>query len=289
MTLEQIDLENYRLDLLRKDSGTLVVTFKAMAPAERENHLVRDRPGWLANFLEARDESILHVKPTASNWYRRPDFHAWLDQNQALFSGFDRVVLIGGSMGGYGALDFAEVMQATQVLSMNPQSTLAKDLVPWETRFPLGDKEDWSGAYRDAALTGRGEVHVIADRYDLKDYAHVQRLKNIHFSNFPFVGHMVPVWLTQLQCLHPIVGAVIDAQPPDAVKKIVSQSVRDRRKLARWWGCMLDAANKHKKLHFVEPFLTEELVDGLIPKNLNDSHVKRVRHAVRKMAQRSDR
>lgn len=289
MTLEKIDLENYRLDLLRQDSGTLVVTFQARAAVEDEKHLTRDRPGWGANFLDARGDSVLHVKPTTSNWYRRPDFHTWLDRNQPLFSGFDRVVLVGGSMGGYGALAFAEVMQATQVLALNPQSTLAEDLVPWENRFALGKQEDWSGAYRDAALTSQGEVYVIADRYDHLDYAHVRRLRNIQFSNFPFVGHMVPIWLVQLKCLKPIVGAVVDGQPPEAVQDIIAQAIRERRKLERWWVCLFDTACRHKKRHLVEPFLTEEMLDGLISMELNDGHSLRLRSELRHLAQRNGR
>lgn len=258
-----IDLENYRLDLVRKSGPTLVVTFEPMTACLRNPS--RDRPGWSAKFLRPRSESVLYVKPQQPNWYRRPDLFAWLDKEQALFSGFDRVVLMGGSMGGYGALAFAQAMQATEVLSLNPQTTLAADLVPWETRFTLGRAEDWTGAYRDAAETTQGEVYVVADRYEDKDYRQVARLPRYHFANFPFVGHKVPAWLLQLDALKPVSLAVLDGLPPAQVLATIQAAVRQRRKLERWWAGMVEMANKHDKRDWLARFVTADAIEAAIP------------------------
>jgi len=253
MGLARIDLKNYTLDLVRKDSGTLVVSFESMGPSMANPS--RDRPGWGFRFLASRDESVLFVKPSKPNWYRRPDFHRWLDRNAALFAAFDRVVLVGASMGGYGALAFAEPMRATGILALNPQSTLAPDLVPWEDRFPRGLTEDWSGPYRDGAAPARGKLFVVADRYEALDMRHVNRLKSAFFYNFPFVGHIIPIWLSQVNGLKPLMRAVIDGRSPARVGKILSSCLRKRRSLEIWWTHLFARAASKNSLHRLAPFL----------------------------------
>jgi hypothetical protein len=261
--LSRIDLENYALDLHRRDEGTLIVTFEPMTACLRNPS--RTRPGWGAKYLDTRPESTLYVKTTAPHWYRRRDLFQWLDDSQSFFSGFDRIILMGGSMGGYAALAFGQAMQATDILSLNPQSTLAKDLVPWESRFAKGKMEDWSGEFRDAAETTCGNVYVIADRYDDMDYAHVKRLRNIQFSNFPFVGHKIPAWLLQLGALKPVISTVLDSRSPKEVNAAISIEVRTRRKLERWWVGMVAAAHKQGRIDRLKPFLSSRNLAGILP------------------------
>jgi hypothetical protein len=282
MTLEKIDLENYRLDILRRESGTLVVSFEPMTPSQTNPS--RDRLGWGAHFLDKRSEDVLYVKTTAPHWYRRADFYHWLDSNQSLFESYDRVVLMGGSMGGYGALAFAQAMRASAVLSLNPQSTLASDLAPWETRFSVGKREDWSGAYRDASVTSQGDVYVIADRYDTLDYNHIRRLKNCHYSNFPFVGHKIPAWLSQLNGMKAISSAVIDSNLPEEVMATISGVIRKRRKLEHWWINLLMTARRQNKEHLLKPFITLKLLDSLVDMKTDNERLLDLRNDLRDLA-----
>ncbi|WP_093994407.1 hypothetical protein [Flavimaricola marinus] len=236
----------------------------------------RDRPGWSAKFLRCRPESVLYIKPQQPNWYRRPDLFDWIEAEHALFSGFDRVVLMGGSMGGYGALAFARAMRATEVLSLNPQTTLARDLVPWETRFALGRAEDWTGRYRDAAETTQGDVYVIADRYEKNDFMQVDRLRGHHFANFPFVGHKVPAWLQQLDALKPVSLAVLDGLPPAEVQATIHGAIRQRRKLERWWAGVANIAGKHGKRDLLARFVTPEAIEAAIPMKPDSAMLRRL-------------
>ncbi len=248
---QKIDLDNYRMDLLRRDSGVMVVTFEPMTACL--SNPSRDRAGWGAKFLMPRSEDLLLVKPTTPNWYRRPDLHRWLDENGKIFAQYDRVILMGGSMGGYGALAFAQAMRATEVLSLNPQSTLAPDLVPWENRFQTGKTEDWTSAYRDAAETLAGKVYVVADRYERLDRKHVERLgPGINFFNFPMVGHRVPEWLRQMGVLIPLSTTVIDGDDPS---RMLNAAIRRRRELERWWAGMVVLAERRGRLARLAPFL----------------------------------
>lgn len=260
---EKIDLENYRLDLLQRGSSVLVVTFEPMTVCL--SNPSRDRGGWGLGFLMPRSEDLLLIKPTTPNWYRRPDLHRWLEARSDLFAQYDRVVLMGGSMGGYGALAFARAMRATEVLSLNPQSTLAQDLVPWENRFRLGTQEDWDGAYRDAAETLQGKVYVVADRYEKLDKLHVERLgADIQFFNFPMVGHRIPQWLLDLKVLKQLSTTVIDGQDPGP---LLRKTIRQRRELERWWAGLVKLAQRQGRLDRLRPFLRAADLDSCVPMN----------------------
>lgn len=281
MSLTRTDLENYTLDLDEKNSGVLVVTFEPMTPSM--TNPTRDRKGWGFSFFSRRAESVLYVKPTAPHWYQRPDFHDWLDENTALFDAYDRVVLVGGSMGGFGALAFAKAMRATEVLSLNPQSTLAKDLAPWESRFGLGMREDWNGRYRDAAEGLHGTVHVIADRYDALDRRHIDRLPtSFHYYNFPFVGHKVPAWLSQVDGLKPLMSAVIDGAPPSDIRKIVTTYTRRRRNLEAWWLGLYSRSAAKGRLDRLTPFLDRLDLDEIVEVSPKDGDLRVAQIAFRK-------
>ena len=136
-------------------------------------------------------------------------------------------------------------------------------------------------------MTGRGDIYVIADRYDTLDYNHVRRLKNCHFSNFPFVGHKVPAWLSQLNGMKPISSAVIENKPPKEVTAIISGIVRKRRKLERWWVGLLTTARLHKKEHLLRPFLTQELLESLVDMKLDNETSTQLRNDLRDLANNS--
>jgi pimeloyl-ACP methyl ester carboxylesterase len=270
---QKIDLGNYRMDLVRRGSGVMVVTFEPMTACRRNPS--RDRAGWGAKFLMPRTEDLLFVKPTTPNWYRRSDLHVWLEKYGKLFDQYDRVVLMGGSMGGFGALAFATVMRATEVLALNPQSTLANDLVPWEKRFDIGKEEDWSGPYRDAAKTLHGKVYVVADRYEPLDKLHIERLgTEIVFYNFPMVGHRVPEWLLQLKALQPLSIAVIEGGDPGP---LLIQTIRRRRELERWWAGIVKLAERQRRLDRLQPFLSESVLTHCLKMDENSQDLVELR------------
>jgi len=72
------------------------------------------------------------------------DFFIQMNKS-GFFHGFEQVMTYGGSMGGYGALAYADAVNAGVVLSINPQATLSERLAPWETRFSQGKNSSGKG------------------------------------------------------------------------------------------------------------------------------------------------
>lgn len=244
-SVQIIELPNYQLNLLLRGSSTLVVSFEARHTGDRPI----TRNGWAYRLLKDRAEDVLFIKTYVADWYRRGALWEWAEKESQLFKAYSRRVLIGGSMGGYGSLAYSRLLKATEVLAFNPQTTLARDLTPWETRYRTAWAEDWSGPLRDAAEEVHGATYVVSDPYDYLDYAHVRRLRNIRFIPFPFVGHEMPKWLNHLGVLWPALADVIDGRDPTAT---IEEGFRRRRALPRWWHILRKKARERGKRHALQ-------------------------------------
>jgi len=156
------------------------------------------------------------------------------------FHPFRRIVTYGGSMGGYAALAFADLIGATYVFSLNPQSTLDKQKVPWETRFRQGSHEDWSGRYAEASDGIRcvKQAYIAVDMRDALDRRHVDRIRGraVEILNMPFVGHFIPRHLQQTGLLQSTLFAIMreEFDIDDFRKK-----ARGRRNLAAYYDRLL--------------------------------------------------
>jgi hypothetical protein len=188
------DLPANRL-LYTPGDATLVVSFDNAGSPHREPP---DRPAWGHKFYTGEGHAVLGVIAKASDWYRDPDLHAALIElrDTGFFARFDRVMMTGSSMGGYGATAFAGLAPGCHVLSFNPQSTLRSDLVPWETNHPNGRIQDWIGPFADAATEARAaaQCYVFYDPYHFEDRRHADRYSGpgLRHMRVPFMGHGLP-------------------------------------------------------------------------------------------------
>ena len=204
--LFRCELEHYTIDALVRSESQLVVCFDHAGIAESQPS--RDRLGWGLGFvLNHTDKSGLFIKPTESNWFRKPGLYKLFEQlEKSGFIGvYDSIITYGGSMGGYAAIAYADALHAEKVLSLNPQATLDAAIVPWETRFPRGMRQDWSSFPQNAAegCQNASEVVVVFDRLCQKDARHAALL-NIPGRvelNVPFVGHGIPYHLRKMGLL----------------------------------------------------------------------------------------
>jgi len=231
--------ENYFLDAYVYKYDTLVVTFEPFNAALPSSKF---RSGWGSEFLRSQQISHLCIKPKISDWYRKADLITAIKELKAagFFRPFRRIVTYGGSMGGFAALAFADLIGATYVFSLNPQSTLDPQKVPWETRFRRGQREDWSGHYTEAAdgIHSVKQVYIAVDMRDALDRRHVDRIRGraVEILNMPFVGHFMPRHLKQTGLLQStLVGIMREEFDLDGFRK----KARGRRKLAAYYDGLL--------------------------------------------------
>lgn len=202
----------HSLLFVKRPVKRLLVTFDNLSNV---NDRSPGREPWA--FKYAKDISISHLGVMAhvADWYRDSDLIERFQKlaDEGFFEGYDRVIFAGVSMGGYAAIAFGSLVPGAHVISVNPQSTLDTDLVPWETRYEGGRRQDWTLPLSDASkLTAKLErVNIFYDPYHELDKQHVSRFEgdNIRVFNCRHSNHKTAVFLRKINALKPVMNAVI--------------------------------------------------------------------------------
>lgn len=209
----------------------LVISFDNLSDAGFPD---TDIKPWAENFVRDNGWSHLGVYSRGPSWYRDARlirFLEWL-RDDGFFTRFERVTLIGTSMGGFAALAFAQLIPGANVVSLSPQTTLDKNLVPWEVRFQKGQVRDWTLPYSDAAegLDQAGKVYVIYDKLLREDKAQADRLPQdkIIALNAIGCGHKSAVALRRMEQLKPVMKLAITGELTEAS---FYQMMRSRRNI----------------------------------------------------------
>lgn len=177
-------------------SDTLLVTFDNLASINERSE-TRPWAPWLGVRAETLGYSILGVQSHDKDWYRssEPPEQIVALQENGFFDRFKNIVFIGTSMGGFAALCFAGLVPRAKVLAFSPQSTLNREIAPFEERYPYPHRKfDWqSPEYLDAALhVGNiSSGHIFFDPKVREDNLHAERLQspNIAQVRIPYAGH----------------------------------------------------------------------------------------------------
>lgn len=196
-----------------RSSDTLVVTFDNLdiAMTKRE-----DRRPWGYSFIKEQGWSMLGVLAGGWTWYREKWVSDQFDKlkKEGFFKQFDRVVFYGASMGGYAACAFSAAAPGCDVVAISPQSTVDKDIVPWESRYKVVWDRDFSGKYGDAAKVSKkaNRVSILYDPYEPLDAQHAARFtgKNVQHLRAPLLGHRLGSSLNQMGILSPIILGALD-------------------------------------------------------------------------------
>lgn len=241
--------------LIAVDRGAhqLVVTFDNLSDAGYPGY---DIEAWGGKFIRDSGWSHLGICAQGPTWYRDADLIARLEglRDEGFFDRYDRVTFTGTSMGGFGALAFADLAPGATVLAFSPQSTLAADLVPWETRFAPGRAQDWSLPRSDAAahIGSAGRVWVVYDPFMRPDRAHAARLAGPNVTALKAIGqgHKTAMVLRRMDHLKTVFAHAVEGSLSEAV---FYRLTRDRRHIYIYRKAM-------------EAHLRDRGKEGLIPR-----------------------
>lgn len=205
--------ENFSAQFSERSQDVLVVSFDNLSNV-RDPSLARE--SWGYAFYKAEGWSHLGVMSFVTNWYRDDALFDYLEDLAArgFFRNFKKVVMTGTSMGGYASTAFAALAPNCSVLAYSPQSTLDESLVPWEKRFKVGRKQNWSGRYRDAPLTigAASKAFILFDPGFQPDKLHAERYQgaSVQLLKTWFTGHKSALFLRRAGLLKPIMHAAVD-------------------------------------------------------------------------------
>lgn len=204
--------EKYAAVFARRNMKQLVVSFDNLSSV-RDPSLARGP--WGYEFIRKLGHSHLGIMSFEANWFRDPALFRYLERmrDEGFFARFDRVALMGTSMGAYGAAAFATLAPGATVIALSPQSTLDSRLVPWEKRFRGGQKQDWSGPYSDASqeVASAARVYLFHDPQFEPDEQHARRFTgdNILCMHTRHAGHKSALFLRRAGILSRVVEQAI--------------------------------------------------------------------------------
>lgn len=263
--------------LFIRRSDVLLVTFDNLGTVGKYEH---PRP-WLASVAEAAGVSNLGMIARQKDWYRNEDTPRLIRslRETGFFGEFKRVIFCGASMGGYAALTYSALLPGSVVLAFSAQSSLARELVPFEGRYRYDARKwDWhSLPFRDAAeaLPHASRVHLIYDPFVAEDRAHASRLtgENVVQLHAPHMGHRAIRYLKAFGMLPWIVQEVVQDQFD---RREFARRLRMRRQNIDWQRNVLAEAESrgHKRLVISA---TERLALDYPESGFARRHLKRLR------------
>lgn len=170
------------------------------------------RKPWAFDVARKNGWGVVGVMCKKSDWFRDLALFRILEgmRDCGVFSAYPAVSMYGSSMGAYGACAFAGLAPGCTVVAFSPQSTLSKELAPFEGRYDrAANRADWSqGPYRDAAtgLAAAGKAYLVYDPLVPEDQAHIDRLAqpNCEVLGWNHLTHKVPPSLKRMEILKPV-------------------------------------------------------------------------------------
>ena len=231
-------------------SPTLLVSFDNLASINERTE-ERPWPAWMGARAKRLGYSILSLQSHAKDWYRTPEPAAQIEalKAQGFFDGFEQILFIGTSMGGFAALCFAGLVPGAKVLAFSPQSTLNRQIAPFERRYPWPYKKfDWeSPAFLDAAEhVGKiASGHVFFDPMVTEDKLHAERLVSSQLKQVavPYAGHTLIRVLVKSSAFDHLLGHYPQTGTVDTE---FFQRLRNKRNDTKWARHFLNDARKRR-------------------------------------------
>ncbi|MFC0200059.1 hypothetical protein [Paracoccus rhizosphaerae] len=246
------DLPSHRLQY-RPGGSTLIVSFDNAARVDKEAYV--DRKSWGESFYLREKHSLLGVIARETDWYRNRKLIRTLEEwaKCGFFRSFDRVVLTGGSMGGFAAMTFASLVPGCIVIAFSPQSTLDPKIALSDNRFPSSRRYSWRLPYSDAAanVAAAGKAYIIYDNLLHLDRWHVARLpdaEHIYKLPIPGCGHGGTPVINQIGFFKEITRGMISGKMEAGRFR---RLVRMRRRSSLYYFTLVDHAEYRGHLSFL--------------------------------------
>ncbi len=191
----QIHLVARDLTVVRSPFGDVrrraVITFDHWRDASERKSPVP----YAAGFLAKRDIAHINIFAHWNHWFQVEDMAAALEKVRELTVDSAERIVYGSSMGGFGAMQFGDALQASKVIAFAPQYSMDPEKAPFETRY-VGDVDrivaNWRMRRPEGTVNGAfihdtvdavrlpEQTYVIYDPGLSADAAHVELISRRH-------------------------------------------------------------------------------------------------------------
>jgi pimeloyl-ACP methyl ester carboxylesterase len=153
---------------------------------------------------------------------------------------FRKVIAIGNSMGGFGAVYFASRLpNCRTAIAFVPQFSIDPTIVPGETRWQQHRLRLSAFPVRHALLDANGGVdfHIFFGGNDRRDQTHLALFKShatrrTNIFSLPHAAHGVAKYLRQQRLLRPVLDAAIEME---GAAKVITELLANRGVLHDAW------------------------------------------------------
>lgn len=150
---------------------------------------------WGEKFVQAEDWECFGFVAKSNNWF--PYSSVFDAVQHCKIDGSKPVVAYGHSLGGYAAIKYSRLLNATRVVAGAPQYSINPRIVPEDHRF-TGNFNPILNMNMEIETTDiSGDVIIVADPFDTLDLIHLNHIKRAcppqQFIVFPihYIGHNV--------------------------------------------------------------------------------------------------
>lgn len=233
-----------RATTFRPRRRKLVVTFRQRIGQPGTFDAARPVMGYLRNGF-----AHLHLQSRHNDWYINADTEAFEEVLSRFVQRYDEVIAIGFSMGGYGALRFARVLEISRAILVSPQVSIDPNLVPFDRRY-RAEGAMWDAVQGDLlSRTSDMAGAVLVDPFRRLDVAH---------------GRMICELFPKLTLVmlgnggHPATRAIRQGGRFDWLKAQLAEGLDDPRAIGRvhravrhrsesYWSHLAEVAKHHRR------------------------------------------
>lgn len=172
------------------------------------------RQGFGDSFFSKRGIPAIHFVPSDNLWYQSEDVVEAVMLAREALRPYSRVITYGASMGGYAALNFARLLDATESIAISPQFSINPKYVPFETRYTAAQNSIRAYVFDKVAALKTSDVrsYVLFDPRNRLDNEHAQLINNVG-------GNLVGLGYSS----HPITSVL----PTESLKQFLLNGVND--------------------------------------------------------------
>ena len=176
-----------------------------------------------------------------ANWYPSTSMLAALPAVRGILEGFNERILYGGSMGGYAAIKFSSMLQASHVIAYCPQWSIDQEECSgrnpgWQQYFnPSMAKM----GIRSADVSG--QLWIFADGLNSTDAYHASEIERAHPGTTRFNVHLVDHHVTAVFAGTQFLGSILAACRAKDSLALAQLARQARRSSAIYAGNMLAA------------------------------------------------
>ncbi|CAI3930529.1 MULTISPECIES: hypothetical protein [Commensalibacter] len=250
------------------NSDYIIITFLG----GYENHLAKETY-YLLPIVEKYNISCLGITPKIDNHYLHSDMNHIIPLCNEITKKYKKIIVLGPSMGGYGALKYSKHLNADIVLTLAPRATINQDLCPITTNAAQTlerlTKEEIEQSTIDQNDL-KGNIYILYD--PLSDPSWLDKhhvgylLQEIFHANFIptyYTGHLITLHLKGSAYLKSIIDALVQGDNQNIIKTITY--IR-RHHIAN----VLAKAQRFLKSH---TFLTYKMLTSAAFKKVKDNHI----------------